>query len=99
MTHWITPDWPVPEHIHAFSTLRTGGVSQGEFSSLNLADHVNDNLQHVLANRQCLKEMLRLPAEPVWLQQTHSVQVVCADQVSACPEADASYTAKKKYSL
>ena len=95
MTHWITPDWPAPEHIHALTTLRTGGVSQGEFSSLNLAEHVNDDLQHVLANRQYLKEILRLPAEPVWLKQTHSVQVVCADQVTVCPEADASYTDKK----
>ncbi|NOR74493.1 MAG: multi-copper polyphenol oxidoreductase, partial [Draconibacterium sp.] len=53
------------------------------------------NLQHVLANRQCIQHMLSLPAELVWLQQTHSVRVVCADQVSGCPEADASYTDKK----
>ena len=94
MTHWITPDWPVPDHIHAATTLRTGGVSQAEFSSLNLADHVNDKLQHVLENRQCIKNMLALPADPVWLQQTHSVQVACAELVTLNPEADASYTAK-----
>ena len=95
MTHWITANWPAPANIHAFTTLRTGGVSLGGFSSLNPADHVNDNLQHVLTNRQCIRDMLCLPAEPVWLQQTHSVQVVCADQVTDCPEADASYTDKK----
>lgn len=92
MTHWITADWPAPENIHAISTLRTGGISQGEFSSLNPADHVNDKLQHVLANRQMIKTMLALPADPVWLRQTHSIQAVCADRVTGTPEADASYT-------
>ena len=79
MIHWITADWPAPEHIRALTTLRTGGVSQGEFSCLNPADHVNDNLQHVLANRECIQNMLSLPSEPLWLQQTHGVQVVCAE--------------------
>ena len=94
MTNWITADWPSPANIHALTTLRTGGVSQGEFSSLNPADHVSDNLHHVLANRQCIKNMLDLPSDPVWLQQTHSIKVVCADQVTVYPEADASYTDK-----
>lgn len=95
MTHWITPDWPTPDHIHAATTLRTGGVSLAEFSSLNLAEHVHDRPEHVLNNRQCIKTMLALPAEPIWLQQTHSTDVVCVDQVTLRPEADASYTAKK----
>ncbi|GAW85887.1 laccase domain-containing protein [Bathymodiolus platifrons methanotrophic gill symbiont] len=94
MTHWITPDWPAPAYIRAATTLRTGGVSQAEFSSLNPADHVNDLPHHVLENRQRITSMLALPAEPVWLRQTHSVQVVCADQVTEPPEADASYTRK-----
>lgn len=92
MTHWITADWPAPANINAVTTLRTGGISQGEFSSLNPADHVNDKVQHVLANRQKINAMLSLPAEPVWLRQTHSIQAVCADQVTGIPEADASYT-------
>ena len=94
MTHWITPEWPAPAHIRAATTLRTGGVSQAEFSSLNPADHVNDLPHHVSENRQRIKNMLALPADPVWLRQTHSVLVVCADQVTASPEADASYTSK-----
>ena len=94
MTHWITADWPAPANIHTATTLRTGGVSQGEFSSLNPADHVHDKRQHVLANRQCIKNMLALPTEPAWLQQTHSVDVVCADQVGPGAVADASFTAK-----
>ncbi len=92
--HWITPDWPAPKHIHAATTLRSGGISLAEFSSLNLADHVNDKLQHVLTNRLYISKMLKLPAEPVWLRQTHGTLAVCADQVKGCPEADASYSAK-----
>ncbi|WP_428355729.1 peptidoglycan editing factor PgeF [Methyloprofundus sp.] len=95
MTHWITPDWPAPANIHAATSLRTGGVSQGEFSSLNPAVHVNDKLQHVFENRLRIKNMLALPADPVWLQQTHSVQAVCADLVTDMVAADASYTAKR----
>ncbi len=95
MTHWITANWPAPANIHGYTTLRAGGVSLGGFSGLNPADHVQDNLQHVLANRQRIKRMLHLPAEPLWLRQTHSVHVVCADQVIGCPEADASYSDKK----
>lgn len=94
MTHWITPDWPAPTNIYAASTLRTGGVSQGAFDSLNLADHVHDRLSHVFENRQIITNMLALPAAPVWLQQTHSAKAVCAELATKQPEADASYTAK-----
>lgn len=95
MTHWITPNWPAPAHVHAATTLRSGGVSLAGFKSLNPAEHVNDQPEHVLTNRQYIKDMLALPSEPVWLQQTHSTYVVCADQTSVRPEADASYTTKK----
>jgi YfiH family protein len=94
MTHWITANWPAPQNIHTATTLRTGGVSQGKFNSLNPADHVNDQLPHVIENWQLIKQMLALPADPVWLRQTHSTQVICADRVTGNPEADASYTAK-----
>ncbi len=96
MTHWITPDWPAPLNIHAATTLRTGGFSQAEFGRLNPADHVQDNPADVLKNRQQIKRMLALPGEPLWLQQTHGVQVICADQAEQTRVADASYTRKKK---
>ncbi len=96
MTHWIIPDWPAPANIHAATTLRTGGFSQAEFRSLNLAEHVQDNPEHVLQNRQKMTRMLGLPSDPVWLQQTHSVDVVCADQTGQMFVGDASYTYKKK---
>lgn len=91
MTHWITADWPAPAHIKAATSFRTGGVSTGCFSSLNLALHVGDSAESVWENRRAIKRMLNLPAEPAWLQQTHSTQVVNADNMSALPNADASY--------
>jgi YfiH family protein len=90
--NWIKPNWPLPLHVHAATTLRSGGVSVGGYASLNPASHVNDAPEHVLTNRQIIREMLDLPSEPVWLQQVHGVQVVKADQVVGVPEADASYT-------
>jgi YfiH family protein len=90
--NWIKPDWPLPPHVHAAVTLRSGGFSVSGYASLNPASHVNDEPEHVLANRQLIKQMLHLPTEPVWLQQVHGVQVVKADQVVGVPEADASYT-------
>lgn len=90
--NWIKPDWPLPSHVHAAMTLRSGGISTGGYASLNPANHVNDNPKHVQANRQTIKHMLQLPAEPVWLQQVHGVQVVKADQAHGLPEADASFS-------
>jgi len=94
MMHWISADWPAPKRVHAGVTLRTGGNSQGGFNSLNLATHVGDDLNHVLANRALLKHDLALPTEPAWLNQTHSNRVVCADTLTELSEADASYTQK-----
>ncbi len=90
--NWLKPDWPLPPHVHAAVTLRTGGISTGSYSSLNPADHVNDDPVHVLANRQIIKDMLKLPAEPVWLQQVHGIETVKADRTGTPVPADASYT-------
>ncbi|MDD1620143.1 MAG: peptidoglycan editing factor PgeF [Methylococcaceae bacterium] len=88
----IKPDWPLPAHVHAAVTLRTGGVSGGGHASLNPAAHVNDDPAHVRTNRQIIRDMLQLPAEPVWLQQVHGTRVVKADKADGSEEADASFT-------
>lgn len=90
--NWIKPDWPAPVHVHAATTLRSGGNSQHHHASNNLALHVNDEPAHVLLNREKLRQNLRLPSEPVWLQQVHGTGVVKADQVMQTPKADAAYT-------
>lgn len=72
---WIEPTWPAPARIGAISTTRLGGVSQGPFASLNLADHVGDDPASVARNRAILAERHALPAEPGWLSQVHGCAV------------------------
>lgn len=94
MNNWITPDWPAPKHIKAYSTTRLGGVSKAPFDSMNLGTHVEDSLEDVLHNREHLVEMLGLPAEPLWLEQVHGNQIANAGELdyssSQIIKADAS---------
>ncbi|MBM0103439.1 peptidoglycan editing factor PgeF [Steroidobacter sp. S1-65] len=76
MIEWITPDWPAPLQVKAAATLRTGGVSEGPFASLNLGSHVGDDPGAVAENRRLLRIALALPAEPVWLNQVHGIDVI-----------------------
>jgi YfiH family protein len=90
--HCLVPDWPAPENIHAATTLRTGGVSQGTYFSLNPAAHVCDDTNRVRQNRQIIREILNLPSEPLWLDQIHSNRAVKAVKTASLQQADASYT-------
>lgn len=85
----IQPQWPVPSSIQAYSTLRFNDDLNNHF---NLALHVNDNSENVKNNRTYLKQWLKLPSEPVWLQQTHSTIVLPALPENENKEADASYS-------
>ena len=88
----LMPDWPAPDRVRAVSTTRHGGISLPPYDSLNLGDHVGDAPERVAANRQRLRQVLKLPAEPAWLSQVHGNSVVAAEQVTAPVEADAAYT-------
>jgi polyphenol oxidase len=72
----LIPHWPAPPGVRALSTTRETGVSTGVFSGLNLALHVEDNPNHVVQNRRLLRQFQHLPQEPIWLEQTHSTDVV-----------------------
>jgi YfiH family protein len=72
----ITPDWPAPPGVRAAFTLRTGGVSVAPYDSLNLGARIGDSSEAVAENRRRVREKLRLPAEPVWLEQVHGTVVV-----------------------
>jgi YfiH family protein len=87
---WIEPDWPAPCRVRAASTLRIGGVSEGGYASLNLASHVGDDIEAVNENRRRLQTALKLPAQPLWLNQVHGINVVEAHAQSVAPDADAS---------
>jgi polyphenol oxidase len=90
--YYLQPDWPAPSNIHAATTLRTGGVSQAEFASLNPASHVGDDPSLVSQNRRLIKMQLNLPSEPVWLNQTHGNTAIKATTSTTPQQADASYT-------
>lgn len=89
---FIQPDWPAPKNVKAYTTLRSGGVSQAPFHHFNLAEHVGDQPQDVRTNRQLLKTTLQLPNEPIWIQQTHSAIAIKALPENREKEADASFT-------
>jgi hypothetical protein len=98
----IEPPWPMPDRVHAAFTLRTGGVSAAPFDSLNLGAHVGDAREAVEENRRRLRQRLRLPAEPAWLQQIHGAGVADLDRdaeqgvVRAAPDvADAAVTRRE----
>lgn len=75
----ITPNWPAPANITAFTTLKSAG---------NFALHVNDDPSIVLTNRS------KLPVQPFWLNQTHSDKVIQIDEFTPenVPLADGSFT-------
>jgi YfiH family protein len=79
----IAPDWAAPAGVRAAFTLRTGGVSGAPYDSLNVGAHVGDVSAAVAENRRLVRERLRLPGEPVWLQQVHGAGVVELDGAGA----------------
>jgi len=91
---FIVPDWPAPTGVGAAITLRSKGSSQQPFDHFNLAQHVGDDQQQVALNRQLLKRQLGLSAEPIWLNQVHGTEVVCASKVVSLPTADGCYSDK-----
>lgn len=95
MTDYLKPNWNAPAHVHAVTTLRTGGFSRGSYSSFNLADHVGDDHNTVIKNRQQLYEDLKLSHEPLWLKQVHGIEVINWNETLVKQteyEADASFT-------
>lgn len=92
--------------IHAVSS-RHGGFSTGEFSSLNLGLHVNDNPDTVWKNRAAFCELLGVDAEKmITCQQVHGdniVRVAAEDAgrgkkvySDAIPDTDALITNEKQ---
>lgn len=89
---WVVPDWNAPARVRAFVTTRHGGVSRGEFASMNIGTRSGDDPANVQANRRILRG--HLPAEPRWMAQVHGVQVADLDRFGSdeVPTADAAVT-------
>lgn len=84
MTHLalLAADWPAPNNIRAFTTLRSGeGVSLPPFDRFNLGENSGDAPAAVAENRRRLAEFARLPAAPYWLRQVHGAVVVDVDAI------------------
>jgi len=75
---WLVPDWPAPAGVQALCTTRAGGVSGDPYHSLNLGDHVGDDVARVAANRERLRDSMA--AHPVFLRQVHGTGVVNIDE-------------------
>ncbi len=77
----VTPDWPAPGAVHAFTTTREGGVSQDGHASLNLGGTTGDAPQHVAENRRRFTDLL--PGPPGWLNQVHGGRVLNREALDA----------------
>ncbi|MGB3385109.1 MAG: peptidoglycan editing factor PgeF [Marinomonas sp.] len=90
-TH-IVASWPAPANVKAYTSTRQGGVSQGEFASLNLGAHVGDSEADVLANRRLFSSRVDMSDSLVWLNQVHGTYVVALPSVQSLIEADGAVT-------
>lgn len=81
----IRPAWSGKFGVHVASTTRVGGCSRAPYGSFNLGLHVEDDAEHVHANRALLQPALELPGRPLWLRQVHGCEVLSADS-SASPD-------------
>lgn len=91
---YFKPQWHVPKSVHAVCTTRHGGFSGSVYQGLNLGNHVQDNPQHVLQNREHIQRQANIPSTPLWLDQVHGNNVIehHAKWFSQTPQADACYT-------
>jgi YfiH family protein len=67
-----------------------GGVSEGNYTSLNLGDHVGDSLQSVAKNREIISEKF---GATQYMNQVHGNRVAVIEEVTdEVPTADALIT-------
>lgn len=75
---WLVPDWPAPANVRAFFTTRAGGVSAGEFASMNIGTRSGDDPENVDRNRRIVRA--HLPGEARWMAQVHGTTVADLDR-------------------
>jgi YfiH family protein len=91
---WIVPDWPVPADVCAIATTRSGGVSTGAYSTMNLARGGRDDPAALAENHRRFERFL--PASPLPLAQVHGAAVAILDRATAIsPTADAAVTRER----
>ncbi|MEC7308161.1 peptidoglycan editing factor PgeF [Vibrio gigantis] len=92
----IIPNWNAPNNVKAFASTRVGGFSTDAYQGLNLGTHVGDDASLVENNRTWLKQQANMPAAPVWLNQTHSTDVITVlEPMASVLDADGAFTTAK----
>ncbi|MEZ8033882.1 peptidoglycan editing factor PgeF [Vibrio crassostreae] len=92
----IIPNWNAPNNVKAFASTRVGGFSTDEYQGLNLGTHVGDDASLVENNRTWLKQQANMTAAPVWLNQTHSTDVITVlEPMASVLDADGAFTTAK----
>ena len=67
--------------VTAFSTTRNGGVSKGDYASMNCAPYTGDDIEAVQRNQQLLCTALHIEKEQLIIPyQTHSVNALVIDK-------------------
>lgn len=87
---FIKPQWPAPSHIKAFTTTRLGWGGRKTFHEKN-PDNTQNGENSPEESRK-LVALLDLPADPIWITQTHTPLVLEATEANKEKVADASYT-------
>jgi YfiH family protein len=89
---WIVPDWPVPPRVRAFVTTREGGVSEGNYASMNVGTSSGDDSGKVARNRLIVRA--HLPRVPRWMKQVHGTTAADLSGLGEheVPVADAAVT-------
>ena len=91
--------WPAPANVKAIVTTRKGGASKSPYGEFNLALHVGDQPETVLANRAQLARSIGVNNWQ-WFDQAHSTRVVSAAGLGGvAPKADGGYTRATELAL
>lgn len=92
---YLHADWPLKGKVHAFTTLRPNGYSQGVYAGLNLGNRAGDDPLVVKKNVARLVTEMKLPYTPQWTHQVHGINVVASTEANPEVKADGVYSHNK----
>lgn len=75
--------YPIAERVTAFSTTRHGGISTGNYASMNITHYCGDAMEAVKENRRRLSSWLGIDEKRIVLpRQTHQTEVRLIDETN-----------------
>ena len=93
---YITPDWPAPKNVKAFSTTRLGWGKRRPHHQQN-DGNFSASIRDYVVESDKIVSLLGLPSEPLWIHQTHSTIAIEATLENREKNADASFTNQPKH--